>query len=107
MGGISALLGILAFVGFVIFVAGVGSVVLSVSQGRPIRNGFTLAAVGLVVGVIFSVISQGVILVGPSERAVMFNTVSGGLDPNELQPGTHIIFPLLQNATVYSIAQRE
>jgi regulator of protease activity HflC (stomatin/prohibitin superfamily) len=107
MGGISAILGILSFVGFVIFVVGVGTVVLAVSQGRPIRNGFSLAAVGLVIGVIFSIISQGIILVGPSDRAVMFNTVNGGLDPNELLPGTHIIAPIFQQATVYSIAQRE
>ena len=48
MGGVSAFLGLLSLLGFLIFLAGVGLVVMSASQGRPVRRGIFLAAAGLV-----------------------------------------------------------
>ncbi len=106
MGGISSIIGGIALLGFLVFLAGVGMVVVAASQGRPVRGGILLAVIGLVFGVLLSVVSQGVIVVEPQQRAVVFNTLSGELvEPRG--PGTHIIIPVLQEATIYPISQQE
>lgn len=106
MGGISSLLGAIALLGFLGFLGGIGLVVVAASQGRPVRGGLSLALVGLVVGLVFSVISQGILIVEPQQVAVVFNTISGELG-EERGAGTHIIVPVLQSATLYPIEQQQ
>jgi len=105
MGGISAILSVLALAGFLAFLIGVGSVVLAASQGRQVRTGILLAAVGLVVGLIFSVISQGILIVQPGEVAVVFNTLNGDLEEPR-GPGTHVIVPVVNTYTIYPTVQQ-
>ena len=107
MGGISAVLSALALLGFLGFLGGIGLIVVSASQGRPVRGGISLAVVGLAVGLILSVISQGILIVEPSQVAVVFNTVTGDLSDPPLGPGTHIVIPVLQAATLYPIEQQQ
>ncbi len=104
MGGISAVLSGVALLGFLVFLGGIGLIVVSASQGRPVRGGISLAAIGLAAGIIFSIISQGILIVEPNQVAVVFNTLNGDLsDPQG--PGTHIVIPVLQAATIYPIEQ--
>lgn len=101
--GISAILGTIALIGFLIFVIGIGLVVVSAAQGRSVRGGIAIAVVGLVVGLLFQLVSRGVIVVQATERAVVFRTLSGELaEPRD--PGTHIILPVLEQAVLYDIA---
>lgn len=103
MGGISGILGTFAFLGILLFVAGIGLAVMSASQGRPVRGGVMLAIIGGVAAAIFGFISSGVLIVQREEVAIVFNTLSGDLgEPRG--PGTHIIIPVLQEAQIYSVA---
>ncbi len=106
MGGISSLLGALALLGFLGFLGGIGLVVVAASQGRPVRGGISLALVGLAVGLVFSVISQGIVIVEPQQVGVVFNTLNGELGEPR-RPGTHIVVPVLQSATLYPIEQQQ
>jgi regulator of protease activity HflC (stomatin/prohibitin superfamily) len=106
MGGISSIIGAVALLGFLGFLAGVGLVVVSASQGRPVRGGILLAVVGLVSGFLLLIVSAGIIVVEPQEVAVVFQTVSGDLGTPR-RAGTHVIIPLLQDATIYNVAQQE
>lgn len=106
MGGISGLLGALALLGFLGFLGGIGLVVVSASQGRPVRSGLFLAVVGLVVGLLFSVISQGIVIVEPTQRAVVVNTLTGALETPR-GPGTSIVIPVVQAFTLYPISQQQ
>ncbi len=104
--GISSILGFVALAGWVAVVAGIGLAVAAASQNRSPRSGVMLAIVGVIVGVLFSVISQGVIIVQPQEVAVIFDTLRGQLlEPRG--PGVHIIVPVVQEATIYSIERSE
>ena len=105
-GGISSILGALALLGFLMFLAGIGLVVVSASQGRPVRGGILVAIIGLVGGVLLSVVSQGIIVVPPQQVAVVFQTISGELEEPR-GAGTHIVIPVLQDATLYTIEQQE
>ncbi|MCC6614903.1 MAG: hypothetical protein IT320_15595 [Anaerolineae bacterium] len=104
--GIAGLFSILALIAFVLFLAGIGGAVVAASQGRAARSGVVLAVVGLVAGILFSVIGQGILIVQPQEVAVVFNTLSGGLDQPR-RSGTHIVIPVIQQATIYPISQQE
>jgi regulator of protease activity HflC (stomatin/prohibitin superfamily) len=107
MGGISALLGTLALVGFLLFLAGAGLAVVAASQGRPARGGVLLAVLGLVAGLVFSIVSQGIIIVEPTQVAVVINTLSGNIETPR-QGGTHVIVPVVQRVAVtYPITQQE
>lgn len=100
--GIGGLFGILAAVGFAAFLLGVALIVINLSQNRPIKALIPLAAVGLFAGLVFSLVSAGVIVVAPQEVAVVFQTFSGELDEPRTA-GTHVIVPVFQESTVYPI----
>ncbi|MBE2269985.1 MAG: prohibitin family protein, partial [Anaerolinea sp.] len=104
--GISSILGALSLLGFLLFLGGIATVVLSASQGRPVRSGVLLAIVGIIVGVLFSVISQGILIVQPQEVAVVVNTLTGDLDDNARRGGTHIIVPVVQQSFQYLVSQQ-
>lgn len=107
MGGISGLLGIVALVGFLMFLGGAALAVAASSQGRPARGGVLLAVIGLVVGLLFSVIGQGIIIVEPTQVAVVVNTLSGNIEEPR-RGGTSIIIPIIQRvAVLYPITQQE
>lgn len=106
MGGVSAIIGAVALLGFLVFLAGVGMVIVAASQGRAVRSGILLAVAGLVFGLALSIVSQGVIVVQPQETAVVFQTLSGRLE-NPRAAGTHIIIPIVQEATIYPVRQQE
>jgi prohibitin 2 len=106
MGGLSGLVSAVALLGFLMFLAGIGLVVVSASQGRSVRSGVVLAVVGLLFGIVLSVVSGGILIVEPQQRAVVFQTISGVLETPR-GPGTHIIIPVLQNSTIYPIEIQE
>lgn len=106
MNGFGALLGLLALVGGLLFLAGAGLAVVASSQGRSARGGVLLAGIGLVIGVLFSVIGQGLIFVEPTRVAIVINTFNGTVQP-PLTGGLHIVTPLVQQvANTYDITQR-
>ncbi|HYO87186.1 MAG TPA: prohibitin family protein [Candidatus Limnocylindrales bacterium] len=103
---VSALFGFVALLGVAALIGGIALAVLAASQGRPVRNGVMLAIVGVVIGILGGVLSQGILVVQPAERAVVFNTLSGSLETPRL-PGTNIIVPVLQQATLYDMSQKQ
>jgi regulator of protease activity HflC (stomatin/prohibitin superfamily) len=105
--GISSVASLLGLLGFIILIVGIAGAVLASSQGRPPRNGVLLAVVGLVTGLVFSVVSQGLLVLQPQEVAVVFNTLSGNLSDQPLRSGTHIVVPVLQQVTIYPIEQQQ
>ncbi|MDX2163636.1 MAG: prohibitin family protein [bacterium] len=107
--GISSFLGAISLLGFVLFLVGVGMIVVASSQGREGnrgRGGVALAIIGVIIGLLFSVISQGVIVVEATQVAVVFNTLNGNLEPPR-RSGTNIIVPIVQQAFIYDISQQQ
>jgi ABC-type Fe3+-siderophore transport system permease subunit len=106
MESIGSILGLIALLGFAGFVGGVGLIVVAASQGRPVRGGLMLALIGVIVGLVFSVVSQGILVVKPTERAVIVNTLTGELEPPR-GPGTSVVIPIVQVYTIYPISQQQ
>jgi len=104
--GIGSFIGAISLIGFVLFLIGAATVVVNASQGKSARGGVLLAIVGILIGIIFSVISQGVVVVQASQVAVVFNTLNGDLETPR-GSGTQIIIPVIQQATIYDFSQQQ
>lgn len=104
---IGGILGTLGLVGFVLFLVGAALAVASTSQGRSARGGVLLAVVGLVAGVLLSVIGQGIVFVEPTDVAVVVNTITGEVSDPPLGAGTHVVLPIIQRVSAtYSVTQQ-
>lgn len=104
--GIGGIFGAVSLLGFLMFLGGIGLAVAGASQGRSARGGVLLAVIGLIAGVLFSVIGQGILIIEPTQVAVVVNTVNGELDPNPRTGGTHVIVPVVQQPYIYPISQQ-
>ncbi|MDX1995786.1 MAG: prohibitin family protein [bacterium] len=107
MGGISSIISTAGLIGFLLFLLGIGLIVVSASQGRPVRGGVLLAVVGLIVGILLTIIGQGILVLEPTEVAVVINTLSGDvLEPR--RGGTSVILPVVQQvAFIYPTTQQD
>jgi regulator of protease activity HflC (stomatin/prohibitin superfamily) len=105
--GISAILGTVSFIGALLTILGIGIAVVSASQGRGVRLGAILAVVGVVLFLVFQLISRGVIVVQPTQVAVVFRTLSGDLADEPRDAGTHIVYPVFEEAILYPINVQE
>jgi regulator of protease activity HflC (stomatin/prohibitin superfamily) len=105
MSGITGFLGLLSLLGGVAFLGGIGLVVVSASQGRPVRGGIFLAIMGLAVFLVFAVVGQGLLVVPNARAAVVYNVWDGSIDPNPRGPGTSVLIPGFQIATEYPLQQ--
>jgi regulator of protease activity HflC (stomatin/prohibitin superfamily) len=103
--GIDGLAQFLAFAFFLAAFAGVALVVAAASQGRSVRRGVILAVVGGIAGIFFMVVAEGLLIVQPTQRAVVFNTVAGELETPR-DEGIHIIVPGIQQTTIYRVSQQ-
>ncbi|PJF24429.1 MAG: hypothetical protein CUN53_17875, partial [Phototrophicales bacterium] len=64
------------------------------------------AVLGVIAGLLFSVLGQGILIIEPTQTAVIVNTFTGELDPNPRRGGTHIILPIIQQPFIYPISQQ-
>ncbi|MBC8171748.1 MAG: prohibitin family protein, partial [Anaerolineae bacterium] len=96
-----------ALLGFALFIIGLVLVVTSSSQGRPVRGGIVLAVVGLALGGLLTLVSGGILVVEPTQVAVVTNTLNGTLEEPARGAGTTVILPMIQTATLYDVRQQE
>jgi regulator of protease activity HflC (stomatin/prohibitin superfamily) len=108
---LSALITIIAIAGGAIFMLGVVFIIRQASHHRPLRNSIALALLGLVIGIAFLSIRTGLVIVGATEVAVVFQSVGGKSENNSLWseplgPGAHIVVPGINTTIVYSTETR-
>lgn len=91
--------------GFLVGLVGVGLIVMNISRGQSWRTGSVMAVAGFIIGVLFFIIGEGLLLVGPTERVVVFNSVSGELEEAR-GPGIHVVIPGVQQTIRYDVSQQ-
>src|SRR5258708_27532498 len=104
---LNSILGFVSLVGWLMVIGGAGIAISNAAQNRSGRPGILLALVGLAVGVLFFIASTGLVTVGATEVAVVFQSVGGdpttnSLWPVPLGPGVHIIVPVINEPFIYS-----
>lgn len=105
--GIDVLFNVVAAIAFLIGIGGIVLAVMNTSRGQSARMGVLLAIIGLVLGVLSTVVSAGLLSVGPTQRAVVFNVLTGELGDEPLEPGLHVIIPGLQQSFIYPVSRQE
>lgn len=108
---IPSLLGLVALVGVLVFLGGLFLAVNAMSRKQSAGLGTTLAIFGAVVALLFYTASQGVVQVGATQVAVVFQRIGGDSATNSLRatplgPGVHIIIPITEEAILYSTETR-
>ncbi len=102
---------IVAFVrsaGFLALLVAIGLTVLATARtgrNQGAKGIGTSAVIMFVVASILIIVSLGVVFVEPDERGVVITISKGGILPNALEPGIHLIIPVVQRVETYSIAR--
>jgi regulator of protease activity HflC (stomatin/prohibitin superfamily) len=104
MAGISGILNFLALVFWAVAVSGIVLAVSATSRRASARPGVTLLILGVVGGVITSVLSAGLIVVAPQEVGVVFRSIGGDEDSivdTPLGPGVNWVIPFIDQVSIY------
>jgi regulator of protease activity HflC (stomatin/prohibitin superfamily) len=68
---------------------------------------YFLLVVGLVAGVLLSLVAQGILIVEPTQVAVVVNTLTGTLETPARGAGTSVVIPVVQQYYLYPITQQQ
>ncbi len=87
----------------------VGLIIVAItraSRGRSTK-GMTWVILGtLVVAILLTVVSAGLVFVQPEERGVVISALSNGIRPQALQPGLNWIVPFFESVKEYPIKRQ-
>ena len=104
---ISGVIQIIGVGGFLLGILGIVIFVSNVSQGRSGRSGVLLAVLGFVLGILFTIVANGILVVEPTRTAVIVNVLTGELEDPARPPGTSIVIPGIQTPIVYPTDEQE
>jgi regulator of protease activity HflC (stomatin/prohibitin superfamily) len=92
------------------WVAAIGVVVFIVvqsSRGKSIRKAGVIIAVTIVLAILLSVVSSGLVFINPQERGVVISAIApAGYREQALQPGLRWIIPFAESVVVYPISRQ-
>jgi len=88
----------------------VGVVLLAVvraSKARPIKGAGTMVIVLIILAVVLTTVSAGLVFIQPDERGVVVSAVQDkGYRDQPLQPGLRWVIPFAENVQIYSISRQ-
>jgi regulator of protease activity HflC (stomatin/prohibitin superfamily) len=81
--------------------------VLQTSRGRTVKNARTIVLVAVVVAILISTVSAGLVFINPEERGVVISAVAPkGYREQALQPGLSWIIPFAETVVKYPISRQ-
>ena len=102
----SLLKGISGFV-WIAVVGVLALVVMRAARNTPLKNGKSLVITLIVIAVVLTVVSSGLVFINPDERGVVISAVAPeGYRTEALQPGLSWIIPFAENVKIYSISRQ-
>jgi regulator of protease activity HflC (stomatin/prohibitin superfamily) len=102
----SLLKGISGFVWIAVFGV-LALVIMRAARKTPLKNGKSLVITLLVIAVVLTVVSSGLVFINPDERGVVISAVAPeGYRTEALQPGLSWIIPFAENVKIYSISRQ-
>jgi regulator of protease activity HflC (stomatin/prohibitin superfamily) len=100
MAGVATLSWVVA-IGVVVFI------VVQASRGKTIRRAAAIIAIAVVLAILLSVVSSGLVFVNPQERGVVISAIAPkGYREQALQPGLRWIIPFAESVVVYPISRQ-
>jgi len=97
----------LAGVAWLIFFAGIVLIITRASRGRNTQPGIVTALLGLLLALVLTSTSAGLVFIEPTERGVVISAVAPkGYREQALQPGLRWIIPFLESVKTYTISRQ-
>ena len=104
---IASVIGAVASLSWLLVVGAVVITVLRASRGRGTKGASTMIVVAIVLALILTTISQGVVFIPPDERGVVISAIAPkGYREEALQPGLRWVIPYLEDVITYSISKQ-
>jgi regulator of protease activity HflC (stomatin/prohibitin superfamily) len=81
-------------------------VVMRAARKTPLKNGKSLVITLLIIAVVLTTVSSGLVFINPDERGVVISAVApAGYRTEALQPGLSWIIPFAENVKIYPISR--
>jgi len=91
------------------WVAALAAVVLAIvraARGRPLRASMGIILGLVVLALVLTTASAGLVFIQPTERGVVISALTEGVRPEPLQPGLNWVVPFLENVITYPITRQ-
>ena len=97
----------LAGLAWILFIGTIIVAVMRASRGKGIRGALPLVLIMLLVALIFSTASAGIVFIQPEERGVVISALSPqGYRSEALQPGLRWVIPFFESVVRYPISRQ-
>jgi regulator of protease activity HflC (stomatin/prohibitin superfamily) len=94
----------IATLSWIILIAAIVLGVLRASRGRPVKGILSIVIAALLLAIIMTTVSSGLVFIQPEYRGVVISAVApGGYREQALEPGLHWIIPFFENVITYPI----
>lgn len=91
---------------WVAFLLGIVLTITQATRGRNPRPGIVIALVGLLLALLLTTVSAGLVFIPPEQRGVVISAVAPkGYREEILQPGLRWVIPFLESVKLYSISK--
>lgn len=97
----------LASLSWLLIVVLIGLAVFRASRSRPLKNASGIILVVIIVALLLSTVSAGLVFIQPDQRGVVISAVQAkGYRDTALHPGLRWIIPFAESVKVYSISRQ-
>jgi regulator of protease activity HflC (stomatin/prohibitin superfamily) len=104
---IATLVSIISLIGWLLAVGLLVYFVLRASQGRPVHRSSFYVFAAVIIAIVFSTISAGLVFIDPDQRGVVISAVAPkGYREEALTPGLHWVIPFAENVVQYPISRQ-
>ena len=97
----------LATVSWLLVIGVIVLAVLRASRGKPLKGAGSIVILIVILALLLSTVSAGMIFIQPDERGVVISAIqSKGYRDAALQPGLRWVIPFAENVQIYSISRQ-
>jgi regulator of protease activity HflC (stomatin/prohibitin superfamily) len=84
----------------------IGLSIVRAARGRPVKAATGMIIAMIVLALVLTTVSAGLVFIQPTERGVVISALVDGVRPEELQPGLNWVVPFLENVITYPITRQ-
>jgi regulator of protease activity HflC (stomatin/prohibitin superfamily) len=104
---VAEVLRVLSTMSWLVALAVIVLAVVRAGRNQPFKAAGSLVVGAVVVALLLTVVSAGLVFIQPEERGVVISAVAPeGYRPNALQPGLHWVIPFAENVITYPISRQ-
>jgi regulator of protease activity HflC (stomatin/prohibitin superfamily) len=103
---VSILLSALSTVAWVAALIVIGLAIMRAARGQAFRTAGGIIIGFVVLALVLTTISAGLVFIQPTERGVVISALVDGVRPDPLQPGLNWVVPFLENVITYPISRQ-